>query len=165
MGDLYDEVADEYLGVRPPKKRGTLAQTDLEDTLRRAGWDEKHVPIMSAIGMAESSGRSDAYNPGVGHGGRPTKEKSVGLWQVNTLAHPQYDKEKLKDPDYNAKAALDIFKKQGLKAWGAYTDGRYKRHYKATPNVNPYDAVADEYLSQENHLLPLSNPPSRPLLP
>ncbi len=104
----------------PTTARGTYDRSGIADVLRQAGWDEKDIPEMSAIGMAESSGKVDAYNPGVGAGGRPTKEKSVGLFQINTLAHPEYDARRLAtDPVYNAQAAYDIHyrKGQGRRAW------------------------------------------------
>lgn len=161
--DIYEEMAKQFLGAKKPASTATprkdaLSQPELEDVLRQAGWDEQHIPRMSAIGMAESSltpdGRAkvNSYNPGVGPGGKPTVEESIGNWQINM--HPSlgrsYDRKKLaNDPVYNAKAALDIFKQQGFKAWGAYTDGRYKKHYKAAaPQANPYDAMAKDWLSQ-----------------
>ena len=105
----------------------------LKEILRRAGWPDSLLDIMAAIGLAESSGNPRAINPGFGAGGRRTREYSLGLWQINTLAHPQYDKNRLiSDPVYNAKAALEIFRKQGLRAWGAYTDGRYKQYFGGT---------------------------------
>ncbi len=132
--------------------KSALTQAELEDVLREAGWDEKDVPRMSAIGMAEAAltpdGRAkiDSYNPGIGPGGRPTVEESIGPWQINM--HPslgrKYDRKRLaRDPVYNAKAALDIYKEQGLRAWGAYTDGRYKKHYKKTGQTAPAAAPFD----------------------
>lgn len=109
----------EYLGTPEPSD-GTLPSI-----LKQAGWSDDLIPTMTAIGMAESSGNPHAVNDGKKMG---TNEYSVGLWQVNRKAHPQYDEQWLKDPVNNAKAALDIYKKQGLKAWGAYTDGRYKKY-------------------------------------
>ena len=35
-------------------------------------------------------------------------ERSFGLWQVNTLASPQYDEARLLDPAYNAQAAYAL---------------------------------------------------------
>jgi hypothetical protein len=37
-------------------------------------------------------------------------ERSFGLWQVNTLASPQYDETQLLDPAYNARAAFELSK-------------------------------------------------------
>jgi hypothetical protein len=85
---------------------------------------------MAAIGMAESSGRPEAVNPG----NPPGREYSVGLWQINMKAHgTRYGTEaQLKDPLTNARGALAIYRMQGLRAWGAYTDGRYRRYLAAS---------------------------------
>src|SRR5579859_7798825 len=46
------------------------------------------LAIAIAIAMAESGGRTSAHNPG---NGTTDIEDSYGLWQINVLAHPQYD--------------------------------------------------------------------------
>lgn len=100
----------------------------LQTILRQAGWPEELIVIMAAVGMAESSGNSEAINPGHGAGGRRTREYSVGLWQINTLVHRNYTVGQLKDPITNAREALRIYRMQGLRAWGAYIDKRYQRY-------------------------------------
>jgi hypothetical protein len=149
---------------RTPKSYGsTLTQDDLEGVLREAGWDEKLIPTMSAIGMAESNGRLNAYNPGVGAGGRRTVEQSIGPWQINM--HPSlgrsYDRQRLQsDPVYNAQVAKEIYGTQGLKAWGAYTDGRYRQHLRnrvATPTP-PVDFTGNFIQQQASQPGPQSAP-------
>ena len=55
--------------------------------------------------------------------GWPTKtnhtevEKSIGLFQVNVWAHPEYDEEWLKNPVNNISAMLEIYKNEGFGAW------------------------------------------------
>jgi hypothetical protein len=102
----------------------------LQDFLRRVGWPEDRITIMAAVGMSESGGDASAINPGRGAGGRVTNEYSVGLWQINMKAHgTKYGNvAQLQDPLTNARAALAIYKIQGLRAWGSYTDGRYKSY-------------------------------------
>lgn len=134
----------------------------LKEILRRAGWPESLLDIMAAIGLAESSGDNSSYRVCNGDGfctvrqGGLTRrvpevpgqgrEASAGLFQINLYAHPQYDRNRLvSDPVYNAKAALEIFRKQGLRAWGAYTDGRYKQYFGGTfagSNISLPDAGA-----------------------
>lgn len=92
----------------------------LQQTLRSAGWPENLIVTMAAIGLAESSGNPAALN-------NTSREYSVGLWQINLNAHPEYNATALKDPVTNARAALAVYNKQGLRAWGAYTDGRYRK--------------------------------------
>lgn len=99
----------------------SLAQ--MQSLLRQAGWPENLIVTMAAIGMAESSGRECVV------GRLANNEVSVGLWQINispSLRRP-WTREQLCDPLFNAKAALQIYGQQGLKAWGAYTDGNYKK--------------------------------------
>lgn len=104
----------------------SLAQ--LQDILRQAGWPDAvvssssgQVPLialMAAVGKAESGG-----NPAIPN--INSRERSIGLWQINMNAHPEYSQSQLVDPIFNAEAALSVYQQQGLRAWGAYTDGSY----------------------------------------
>jgi len=96
----------------------------LQQLLIDAGCPADKVVVLAAVGMAESSGNPNAVNDGKG---TRSTEYSVGLWQINTLAHKNYTIAQLKDPRINAREAVRILKVQGLRAWGAYTDGRYIR--------------------------------------
>jgi hypothetical protein len=103
---------------------------------------------MSAIGMAESSGRTNALN------NRPGREYSVGLWQINLLAHREYTRPQMEDPLQNARAALAIYRREGLRAWGSYTDGRYRQYLTTAasappPLANPI-AFEDQFFTPEN---------------
>lgn len=119
-----------------------------------AGGPADKAVLMAAIGLAESrEGDPNAINPGVGAGGRPTKEYSVGLWQINTLVHKNYSVEQLKNPQINAKEAVRIYKAQGLRAWGSYTDGRYRKYMPASQaaagrSVAPIDPSGSSFLGQ-----------------
>lgn len=95
-----------------------------------AGGDPSKAALMTAIAMAESSGRQEAHNP-VG------PDNSYGLWQINMIDNlgaarrAQYglsSNEQLWDPLTNAKAAVDILNSSGISAWGSYTDGRYRQY-------------------------------------
>lgn len=57
-----------------------------------------------------------------------SQEDSVGLWQINTYAHPQYPKSSLHDPQYNADAMIQIFTRRGYTwlDWTTYTRGTYR---------------------------------------
>ncbi len=117
----------------------------LREILRAAGWPESLIPIMAAIGQSESSGDPTSYRdcPGNGYctvtqGGRTVRvrevagqgpERSAGIWQINLRAWPQYSPEWLRDPVNSARAALEIYKRQGLRAWGSFTDGGYKKFF------------------------------------
>ena len=71
------------------------------------------------IAIRESGGNASAVNDtrGKRHPPGQTAEKSIGLWQINVLAHPQWDEEWLKDPRNNAAAAFELFQKYGWKPW------------------------------------------------
>lgn len=83
----------------------------------------------AAVAMAESGGNPSAQaivtNPAPGNG----PERSFGLWQVNTLAHPNYDESSLLDPTYNARAALAISSNgTNWTPWSTYNSGAYKQY-------------------------------------
>lgn len=98
----------------------TLTQGEIYAVAVIAGLPEP--TLMSAIAMAESSGRTGVVNS-IG---------CVGLWQINqpvhVKAHPKWTKEWLANPFNNAQAAKVIYKSQGLKAWEVYTNGAYKKY-------------------------------------
>lgn len=108
---------------RPRGRAGTPA-----DWLKQAGWPSNLIPIMVAIGGAESSWRVNAVSP-------PNTNGTVdrGWLQINS-SHSQYDPQKLtSDPVYTARAAYQIYKEQGLAAWSTYTNGAYKSFLGVTP--------------------------------
>jgi hypothetical protein len=71
---------------------------------------------MTAIALRESSGDTDAEN----HNTNGTVDR--GLWQINSI----WGRHSTKDPIANAKAAVHVYKTQGLKAWAVYNSGSYK---------------------------------------
>jgi hypothetical protein len=102
--------------------------SQLQNLLVQAGWPDVAVnsrsgqvpliALMASIAMAESSGNPAAHNT--------SGEDSVGLFQINRRAHAGYSVAQLQDPALNAQVALQIFQREGLNAWGAYTDGSYR---------------------------------------
>lgn len=102
----------------------------------------------AAIALAESGGRTDAISntaypklPGYhppGPGASP--EYSVGLWQVNRLAHPQYSTASLETQMGAARAAVQISGDgSNFSPWSTYTSGAYKDHLQAggEPQTQP----------------------------
>ena len=88
--------------------------------------------MITAIAMGESGGDTGAHNPNTSTG-----DNSYGLMQINMLggmgperrqAFGLQKNEDLFDPQKNMDAAFQIYKTQGLGAWGAYTNGSYKDH-------------------------------------
>ncbi len=74
-----------------------------------------------AVALAESGGNANAHNP--------RGEDSRGLWQINMRAHTSWlAGRNLFDPATNAWAAKKVCDSQGVRAWGAYTNGSYRRY-------------------------------------
>lgn len=85
----------------------------------------------AAVAMAESGGdpKASAIVTKPAPGNLP--ERSFGLWQINTLAHPEFDESRLHDPVYNANAAL-LVSRQGTnwKPWSVFTTTDPTRSYR-----------------------------------
>ena len=93
-----------------PHKRGYRLMRDRVGLLYLAGLrGADAVGHLAAKSQGESAGRTDA----VGDAG-----DSIGLWQIDTAYH-NYSKSALQDPLYNAKAAVAIYRSQGIGAWHA----------------------------------------------
>ena len=112
-------------------KGQVLSDNQMASYLRQAGFPEKVIPRMVAIGRAESGGDPTAHNPRY-------PDNSYGVWQINMLDDPDNDymlgaerrakyglssNEQLNDPLTNARAAFDVYKSQGLGAWSVHTSG------------------------------------------
>ena len=116
----------------PSAGRTTLSKQQIGDLARNSGFPEADIPVITAIAMGESGGDTGAHNPNASTG-----DNSYGLMQINMLggmgperrqAFGLQKNEDLFDPQKNMDAAFQIYKTQGLGAWGAYTNGSYKDH-------------------------------------
>jgi hypothetical protein len=108
------------MGGRPRSTAGKrLSYDELVKLARDAGWDDDDAEHAAQLAMRESGGDPTAVNDtrGKPHPKGVTDELSVGLWQINTLSSPQWSVEWLKDPKHNAKAAHELFVKNGWKPW------------------------------------------------
>jgi hypothetical protein len=126
-----------------------LSAAEIKSLWLAAGGPPHEADVMTAIALAESSGYTGAWNPGrAGPGGTNSHEYSVGIWQINTYAHKNYSIDQLKDPQINAREAVRIYKLQGKRAWGAFTDGRFREYLpqaQAAPAAAPtYSPSGDE---------------------
>lgn len=103
-----------------PSKASTkrLSLAELRDLARSVGFAENSDHAAS-IAMRESGGDPRALNDTRGKAHPPgiIDELSIGLWQINVLAHPQWSVEWLKDPKHNATAAFELFQANGWKPW------------------------------------------------
>lgn len=129
----------------------TLTHSQLVTLWEIEGGNGFAADTAAAVAQAESGGRTDAIlntaypsKPGYrkpSPGAQP--EYSVGLWQINMLAHPTYSLASLLTPTGNARAAIAISKNGGTWApWSTYTSGAYKQ-YLQTPGVSPPGPVLD----------------------
>jgi hypothetical protein len=104
------------IGTAPRRRaragpRVKLSLAELRDLAARAGFPASALDVSAAVAMAESRGYPSAAHivtPLQAAAMNQLPERSFGLWQINTLAHPEYDESKLLDADYNARAAFAI---------------------------------------------------------
>ena len=116
-----------------------LSLAKLRELAVRTGFPDPDTA--AAVAMAESGG-----NPSVR--GDPQFGGSVGLWQINLPAHPEFDAKRLVEPDYNAHAALAISRNgTDWKPWTTFRNGAYLKYMpSASPPVagaSPPPASAD----------------------
>jgi hypothetical protein len=96
--------------------------SQLEGLWIGAGGRRSLAPVMAAIAMAESGGRSNALNPDDNNG----TQSSFGLWQISNGTHTPPSRN-WANAQENARLAVAKYKEQGLKAWGTYNSGAYKK--------------------------------------
>ena len=122
------------LGLNSEEEVSMLDSDEINKLALNAGFDEEQAKIMTAISLAESAGKPNAFNDN-----EKTGDLSYGLWQINMLDKPNFrmgterrdqfgieDNDALYDPNTNAMAAKNIFDKQGFDAWSVYKSGKYK---------------------------------------
>lgn len=85
--------------------------------LLEARWPEHVVPTMVAVAYAESRCRKEALH-------QTRREKSVGPLQINVRAHPWVSEKCARSYRCSARAALRIYRSQGIRAWSVYRSGR-----------------------------------------
>jgi len=115
---------------------GALGPEQLVDLALQSGFSPELAPIMAAIAMAESGGRTNAHNPN-----RSTGDNSYGLWQINMIDNLGQERrrqfglkrdEDLWDPATNVRAAKQVHASQGLGAWTVYKTGAYRQYLPET---------------------------------
>lgn len=128
-------------GARISGGRGRLGINELYSLAKEAGFSDQEARIMAAIAMGESSGNPNAHNAD-----RRTGDDSYGLWQINMLGRMGPERrrmfgissdEDLKDPRINARAAYQIYKQQGFRAWSVWSSGKYRQFMGAAARAEP----------------------------
>lgn len=130
-----------------PLPVGNFNHDELAVLWDKAGGPADKSDVAAAIALAESGGNPGAIDNTAysdqPHYHAPAKgnepEYSVGLWQVNVLAHRQYSDAALLVPIKNADAAVAISNHgQDFSAWSTYTDGAYLHYITGSaPTVAP----------------------------
>ena len=103
---------------------------------QNAGFSGGDLDIAVAVAQAESGGDANAegdwmFNgvlvPKGTQGAVPT---SIGLWQIHYTVHPEFDRQSLYDPQYNANAAFSLYSRAGgaFTDWTAYNTGSYAQY-------------------------------------
>lgn len=108
---------------------GSSPSVNLEQLWTQAGGPANVARTMAAIALAESGGRVSATHKNA--------DGSVdrGLWQINS-SHAAYDPARLvSDPLYNARAAVAVYRSQGLGAWTTYSSGAYRQYLQRAPGA------------------------------
>lgn len=115
---------------------GALGPEQLVDLALQSGFTPELAPVMAAIALAESGGRTNAHNPN-----RSTGDNSYGLWQINMIDNLGRERrrsyglkkdEDLWDPAINVRAAKKVHESQGLNAWTVYRTGAYRQYLPET---------------------------------
>jgi Lysozyme like domain len=111
---------------------GNMTAEQIAQYADEAGFSGPDLQVAVAVALAESSGDPNAM-------GDPTLGMSVGLWQINLKAHPQYTQAQLLDPQTNANAAYAIYQAAGstFTPWSTYNGGQYSAYIvQAQESVN-----------------------------
>lgn len=97
-----------------------LTADEISTYAANAGFTGADLSTAVAVALAESSGQTDVL-------GDPMLGVSVGLWQINLKAHPEYSRGELTDPQTNADAAYAIYAAAGrsFKPWSTFKNAAY----------------------------------------
>jgi Lysozyme like domain len=112
-------------GGIPGMGGGNLTAQQIAGYAANAGFTGPDLQVAVAVALAESSGNPNAVGDlAITPGG------SIGLWQINLKAHPQYTAAELTDPQTNANAAYAIYQAAGnqFTPWSTYNGGQYSAY-------------------------------------
>lgn len=104
-----------------------LTRAALRELVTRNGFPDPDLAV--AIILAESGGVPGSVT-------RSSRENSIGLFQINLLAHPSYSEDDMRDPDKNARAALNI--SRGGTDWGPWSTWWADPNHRKGPGQGAY---------------------------
>ena len=104
---------------------GNLSASQIAQYAANAGFSGDDLATAVAIALAESSG-----NPNANGDTNLTPGGSVGLWQINLAAHPEFAQVDLTDPQTNADAAYAVYVAAGynFRPWSTYKSGAFAQY-------------------------------------
>lgn len=162
---------------------GTLSTEQLVAIAKQAGFNEKNAVIAAAVAKGESGGDSSTDTVKSGLDPQMKNEYSIGLWQINWLAHKDgtlkkmgvTNPDQLRDPLTNAKAAYLISGGSNFSPWSVYKSGKYKSFLpeaekaaevspsqsQQTTTSTPAPAQIEPSGSQQNQQLPQQITPEK----
>jgi hypothetical protein len=115
-----------------------ISGAELTSLALNAGFSPGDAAIAAAVALAESGGNPAA----VGDQGN-----SVGLWQINLPAHPEFRTWNLRDPQTNATAAFQVWQRAGgsFSPWTAFHSGAYQAYLGGglLPGAPPQPALVE----------------------
>jgi hypothetical protein len=119
---------------------GKLSSAQIRTYATNAGFQGSDLDTAVAVALAESSG-----NPAAVGDLNVTPGGSIGLWQVNLAAHPEYTAAQLKDPQTNANAAFAIYQAAGnsFSPWTTFNTGAYMQYLPSTQPDSSATETAD----------------------
>jgi hypothetical protein len=129
-----------------------LDMTDLRTLLAVVGWPADKIDVAQAVAQAESQG---GYADAVGDITLVDAKwgPSIGLFQIRSLRSPQSfggaDLWRyafpLRQPFYNAQAALAITNGGDWSKWATFISGAYKQYLGQSPKIKTGHAQAAEW--------------------
>ena len=117
----------------------TLTPYQIAAVAYNAGFSGNDLVIAVAVALAESGGKSTAYNPETA-AGTPSGLGSYGIWQIYEKVHPEYSATDLLDPQNNAYAAFQVYSDAGntFRPWSTFGrdgNGVYLNHMSAAQDA------------------------------
>lgn len=118
---------------------GNQNYAQLQALASNAGFTGDDVNTAAAIALAESSG-----NPAAVGDLNLTPGGSIGLWQINLKAHPEYTAAQLTDPATNAAAAFSVYQAAGgFGPWSTFNNGAYQAYLPTASGADSSTVASD----------------------
>lgn len=134
-----------------------LSASQIASYAAAAGFAGNDLTTAVAVALAESNGNPAAVGD---QNLAPSNGPSIGLWQINIGAHPEYANVDLTDPQTNANAAYTIYLDAGsaFSPWSAFNNGNYSQYVSTAQAGVIADAQGGSVVSASVFGLDFTNP-------